>query len=188
MANINTSDNLTFSYNEMTASIISLHSYKMPVSFNDGKNFVVAYYDKLYLQNRGESGVFFNQSETSYVTSLLSEDSVVSKNFYEFHYKLEVSTKAGVNIEDVNFTRYRAYNEYQNTGYITLANDTIRTRKHLRIFRTQFARDINSRNGLHRLCNENIYLTLEYNNLSNNGNYLGFKLYPFYYTYQPGNF
>jgi len=70
MANINTSDNLTFSYNEMTASIVSLHSYKMPVSFNDGKNFVVAYYDKLYLQNRGESGVFFNQSETSYVTSL----------------------------------------------------------------------------------------------------------------------
>lgn len=190
---ITTSDNFTFSYNEMIASIVSLHSYKMPVSFNDGKNFIVAYAgdnssDRLYLQNRGEHGVFFNQSETSYVTSLLAEDAVVTKNFYEFHYKLEVSTKAGLNIEDVNFTRYKAYNEYQDTGYITLANDTIRTRKHLRIFRTQFARDINSRNGLHRLCNENIYLTLEYDNLINNGNYLGFKLYPFYYTYNTGNF
>lgn len=183
MANLNTSSNLTFSYNELTDSIVSRHSYKMPVTTVDSKNFVATSYDEIYLQNRGEYGVFFGVRHSWYITLMLNAKAPMAKNFYHFEYKLLVDQLDGTNVEDVNLTRYRAYNEYQDTGYITLATDNRRTHKKFRTYATQLARNINSRNQLQRLCNDYIYLTLEYYNLPVNGKYLQTKLHPLVYSY-----
>ena len=184
MANLNTSDNLTFSFNELTDTIVSLHSYKMPVSFSDANNFLAASYDSLYIQNKGEYGVYFNERANSYVTLILNADSFATKNYYNFQYKLEAVNLSGNSIENINFTKYTLYNEYQTTGEITFANDTRRTDQHLRMFRTQAARDINSRNQLQRVCNDYAFLKLETDNLAVNQEYLQLKLYPLMYQYE----
>jgi len=184
MANLNTSDNLTFSFNELTDTIVSLHTYKMPVSFSDANNFLAASYDELYIQNKGEYGIYFGQRTSSYIILILNADAFATKNYYNFQYKLEATDLLGNNVENVNFTRYTFYNEYQNTGEITFVNDTRRTDQHLRMFRTQVARDINSRNQLQRVCNDYAFLKLETDNLAINEKYLQLKLYPLIYNYE----
>lgn len=189
MANLNTSLNLTISFNEITESFVSKHTYKPFIMFNDSYNFLATGVEgqELYVQNKGEYGNYFGSQASSYVNMIFNQKPAMNKNFYTFEYKMETSNLDGDNIENINFDKYTAYNEYQTTGLIQLANNR-HTDEHMRIWRTQCARDVNSRRQLQRMCNEYIYLKLEYNNDIVNSEYLQFKLYPCMYTYNFVNY
>lgn len=190
MSNLNTSTNLTISFNEITESFVARHSYKQVIAFSDAYNFIATgpSRDTVYIQNKGEYGNFFGTKSESSITLIFNGTPEVNKNFYTYEYKFEASNLDSENIENVNFDKYIAYNEYQTTGTIQLAADTRRTNQHLRKWRTQFSRDTYSRNELKRLCNEYVYLKLTYNNNAVNSEYLQFKLYPCMYSFSKAQY
>ena len=190
MATLSSSTNITISFNEITESFVSRHSYRPVIMFSDSYNFFATgpARFRLYVQNRGEYGSYFGATNSSYVTLIYNQQPQVNKNFYTFGYKLEASNLAGENVENVNFDTYEAWNEYQTTGSINLAIDSRRTNQHMRMWRTQFARDVNSRRTLQRMCNEYVYLKLTYNNDPVGDDFLQFKLYPCMYTYNFVNY
>lgn len=185
MANLNTSANLTISFNEITNTFVSKHSYKPVISFFNGKHFIATgtAEEEVYIQNQGDYGVFFGSTLPWYIDLILNREPELNKNIYSFEYKLEATQLDGTNVENVNFDEYRVFDEYQNTGVIDLSSDSRRTDQHLRKWRTQVARDILSRNGLQRMCNEYVHLKLTYNNNAVNGERLQLKLYPCLYSF-----
>lgn len=189
MASLSTSNNLTLSFNEFTDTFVSKHTYKPLIMFSDTYNFFATGIagNEVYAQNRGEYGIYFGERLPSSITMIFNQQPLLVKNFYTYEYKMEAINLAGTNIEGVNFDSYTAYTEHQTTGAITLAANR-RTDQHMRIWRTQFSRDVNSRRQLQRLCNEYVYLNLIYNNDVVNGEQLQFKLYPCMYTYHFVNY
>lgn len=189
--NLNTAEQVHISFNELTDSVVSRHTWRPVLMFSDSFNYIAtnANGNDVWVQNRGDKpGNFFGITYDSFVVPILNSEPLTNKNFYNVIYKLEMQDALGNYAEDLNFTKYLAYNDYQTTGEVDLTVDSDYVDKHMRKWRIAIERDQNSRLQLQRLSSEYIFLKFLFNNDPVDGTYYQFTLYPFIYSYNPANY
>ena len=120
-----------------------------------------------YVHHFGNHGVYYTRDfvtpipVTSSVTIIINPQADVSKFFDICELYSQVYDAAGNEIQDETISSVRFYNDYQDTGTITLTNN-VNLRKRFRKWRWNIFRD-----GKARLKNPYLFVTLNFENNNN---------------------
>jgi hypothetical protein len=160
-AELETSDNYTITFNNLTNGFHNFHPIKSSLNFINGKNSfsVNDSLTSLYLNKTNNYGIYFDQAPIkSYVTFILNPDVDVTKVFNNLLYNSKViRNETDIPLETI--TSLKAYNDYQNADIeLTVGENVIRK---FREWRINLPRQNNTRN---RLRSQYLYLTLEFQN------------------------
>jgi hypothetical protein len=157
----------TISYNEITDSFESFYDYKPSLYLNNGRRLISLNpfnNNSVYEHNEGVFGYYYDKDYyKSSINLLLADKGLVNKILTNISYILEVYDDTKSDVYNDNFDRIRTYNEYQDTGIITL--DSTNSKKRMRNWHYTIPRDIN--NKLSRMRNPWFNLVLEYDNQNN---------------------
>jgi hypothetical protein len=157
----------TISYNEFLDSFESFYDFKPGLYYNYGRRLLsVSPFDKnrMYEHNRGNYCQYYGHLyPDSKITFLLNPDAGVAKIFNNIEFQSEC-TLLGADQYLESITGYRCYNEYQDTGDITLTVPT-NLKRRIRQWRFEIGRD--ESDGKSRIRNPYTFLELKYENGNN---------------------
>ena len=159
----------TVGFNELTNTFTGLYSYAPSMYIEDSKNLFSIGPNNLetYVHHFGNHGVYYTRDfvtpipVTSSVTIIINPQADVSKFFDICELYSQVYDAAGNEIQDETISSVRFYNDYQDTGTITLTNN-VNLRKRFRKWRWNIFRD-----GKARLKNPYLFVTLNFENNNN---------------------
>lgn len=120
----------TIVFNEDMQLFTSFMSFTPSIYINTQRNIISpdpTNLDQLYIHYRGNYGSFYGSVEDSTITLLANENPKFPKNFTNIRWSTEVQDTTGtdpIDRKDNTFYSIRAYNDYQNTGNITLSPGT----------------------------------------------------------------
>ena len=168
----NVLDNFTLSYNELTNSFVSFHSFVPSLYFNNSRYMFMckngASNNTVWVYGFGDYGTYFGVVYGSNITLISNNNPDINKMFYNIYYRIEGYDGTN-NDETVNFSTYKAWTDNQSTGIVTL-NSKRDLDKHLRYWRFGLDRNLKGstdRERKERLTNTWLFLQLNYDNTSN---------------------
>ncbi|HEX8586046.1 MAG TPA: hypothetical protein VF680_16755 [Allosphingosinicella sp.] len=111
----------TISFNEGKSSYISFYDYHTSRYISKGDNLIILdnTNKSLYKQYDGNYNEFFGITYPSYITLLVNPEADLDTVFDNIKFKSEVY-KNGIDQENLTLTHVRLYNEYQDSGLISL--------------------------------------------------------------------
>jgi len=136
----------TIAYNEVLDSFSTFYSY--PV-----QHYITLYNDRFLSVKTMETNAWLHDSlsvgrsnlynvlENATIKFMVNDKYIYNKVFDNISYISTTVNSTGINIFDKTFTEFRAYNDYQNTDWITLTPDTNIVRKE-RVWKMTIPRDV----------------------------------------------
>lgn len=161
--------NFTIGYSEYLDAFESFYSYKPSMYTQIGRRLLSSNpsdLGEMFIHNEGNYGTFYNQAATeSYITMLIAPDADFVKIFNNIEYNSELTLNAA-DIADETLSKLEIYNEYQQSGVITLTVGS-NVKRRMRSWRYTIGRDILSTNQDARFRNYSVFLKLTYDNNNN---------------------
>jgi len=142
---------------------IFTQNYKW-VYLNDHVTSSIQGYD-IYVHDEGEKGTFYGQVTEfpSRLSFVINPKGHWNKVFNNMEFLSQVTTSAGVDIPLETITSIRFYNEWQDSGIITLTPQ-VNLRRRLRTWRLGVPRDMSSGISSGRIRNQYCLCDIEYTN------------------------
>lgn len=135
----------TFTFSDRLEASTGFYSIKADWYINNKlspENYITFADNKLWLHNTGSYASFYNIVYPSNVKLLVNPEYTVTKRFDSIEYNSAVLDTANVNLLYDTFNQLRVYNDYQNTGFITLdPTDKHSIARKERSFTTQIPRN-----------------------------------------------
>jgi hypothetical protein len=159
-----TAESFTIAFSEVLNAYSSFYSFTPSIYINDKKNILSPDPDKnqdIYIHDLGDYGVFYgNTPVESFVDIIVNQEPYASKTFNNIHFLSEVTDSAG-DIYNETVDKVQVYNEYQDTGAITLTPE-FNIKRRMRSWRLNIPRDSNA-----RIRNPYTHIKLFYKNTLN---------------------
>jgi hypothetical protein len=136
----------TIVYSEGLQAFTSFYSHHPRHYVNDGSKIfsqIPGGYD-MYVHDEGERGKFYGTYHDSVIRLLVNPQVQGTKVFNNIEYVAQMTTSAGADIFDETWNTIKVYNEYQDSGVVTLIPDN-NIKRRMRSWRLQVPRDINAR-------------------------------------------
>lgn len=172
----------TISYNEMLQCFESFYDYKPGLYLDYGRRLLsVSPFErgKAYIHNVGEYCTYYDQDPyPSTLDTIFSDKGDVTKIFNNLEYRAELYDTNSEDIYDETINRVRLYNEYQDTGFVTLVNDN-NVKRRMRTWRYTIPRETGD--NVSRMRNPWVHCELEYDNNDNKR----IVLHEIIYSYTP---
>jgi len=172
----------TISYNEVIDAFESFYSYLPGIYLQYGRRLISVNpnaSNEVHIHNEGNFCEFYNQSPTiSKLTTFLGDNGNITKIFNNIQFLSEAYDTNNIDIYTNTIDKFRVRNEYQDTGLITLTNNS-NIKRRMRTWRFDIPRD--STDGKSRIRNPWSELTVEYQNTANQR----FVLHELGYNYTP---
>ena len=180
-------ENITKAYttifNERINEFVGFYPFAPRHYFTDNKRIFAQNYKNVYINNRvtssiqdykihvfdeGNRGEFFGKDSLSTLTIVVNPEGNWSKIFNNIEFLTQVQDSNGADIPLETFNYFKAYNEYQDTGTITLVPQS-NIRRRMRNWRMVIPRDATtaSINILPRMRNPYLLETFEFLNNNN---------------------
>lgn len=154
----------TLTYNEQSSYFTSFYDYLPNMYISKGDNLLLLSPDnsKLYKQFEGEYNTFFDEKYPSSIILNVNPQQGIDCIYDNINFKSEVSLD-GVDIPNMTINKIQAYNEYQNSGLVSLSSG--RNSNLRRKFRDWNA--LIPRERRERIRNPYMYLKLQFDNEEN---------------------
>jgi len=134
----------TVAYNELLGAFTSFYSFTPSMYINDKRLILspsTSVPTQFYRHNAGEYGVFYDGTPVeSFIQVLANKDPHVTKAFTNIDFMSECYDSSDADVMDETVDSLNIYNEYQNTGFITLTPPN-NVRKLFRTWRIAVPRD-----------------------------------------------
>lgn len=171
----------TISYNEVIDAFESFYSFTPKLYLQYGRRLMSVNpnaSNEAYTHNEGNFCTFYNGSPTvSKLITFLGDNGNITKIFNNLQFLSEAYDTNNLDIYTDTITKFRVRNEYQDTGLITLTNNT-NIKRRMRTWRLDIPRNSG---GSDRIRNPWAELTVEYQNAANKR----FILHELGYNYIP---
>jgi hypothetical protein len=154
----------TISYNELSNSFVSFYDYLPSMYISRGFNLLAIHPDnnRIYKQYDGDYNIFFDEYYPSYITLIINPETDLDCVFDNIQFKSELYLN-DIDQPDKTLTHIQAFNEYQNSGLISL--EVGRNKNLRRKFRDWHA--LIPRDKRNRIRNPWIFLKLQLENEDN---------------------
>jgi hypothetical protein len=179
----------TIVFNELTNSFVEWADYK-PVLYSehsknlfsfDDQDSSTGYRKNIYAHHYGPRGVYYGQDpKESYVSVLVNPNPDFTKRFDNIEFYSQIFDVLGNELFEETITAVRFYNDYQDSGKITLTNRQ-NIRKRMRKWRMDVKRD--QVDNKSRMRNPYLFITLYFDN--NNDKRLVLHHLATYYNVKP---
>lgn len=136
----------TLIYNEQLQAFTSFYSHWPRHYFTNGRRIFsqAPYKLGMYVHDEGSRGQFYDEDYDSEIELLINPPGAHTKVFTNTEYLSQVYNNGGVNIVDETINKTSYFNEYQNTGEITLVPNA-NVKRRMRTWRMAIPRDGNAR-------------------------------------------
>jgi len=160
-----TADPFTVSYNGLAQGFVSFYDF-FPTHYMTVSGKMITTDDNIQLWEHNTPNslynVFYEQYFPSYITILTNQYPDTNKIFDNIHFNSEFyNMGTGLDLENVTFTKLQVFNEYQNTGTITIDPTVYRalSKRRLRKWNFIIPRSASSRD---RISNPWAFIRLEF--------------------------
>jgi len=159
-----TDNDYTIGFNELTNTFTEFYRYTPSIYVEHSQNiFSFAPNNRgMYVHHFGDRGVYYDQAPVeSEVTIIINPEADMTKVFNNIELYSQVFDAAGNEIFDETVSAVRFYNDYQDSGKITLTNK-VNLRRRMRKWRMNVFRDNKA-----RMRNPYLFVTLYFQNNNN---------------------
>jgi hypothetical protein len=157
-------NNYTIGFNELTNTFTQFYNYTPSLYTEHSNNLFSINPDRrsLYVHHFGDRGVYYDQAPVeSSVTILINPQADLTKVFNNIELYSQMFDSTGQEIFDETISAVRFYNDYQDSGKITLTNNA-NLRRRMRKWRMNVFRDDKA-----RMRNPYLFVTLFFQNNNN---------------------
>jgi len=135
----------TLVFNESINAFSSFYSHTPKHYIMDGKRVISQGTDTgIFIHDEGVRSKFYNVQKTSSISLIVNPKGTHTKTFNNFEFLSQVEDVNGVDIFNETISSIRVYNEYQDSGIITLTPET-NIKRLMRTWRLTTPRDNSAR-------------------------------------------
>lgn len=152
----------TLSYNELMDGYESFYDYTPGLYIGFDNKVLSPYNNEVHIHDRGNYAEYYGTVHDSYVTMIVNAEYDLAKIFNNIEFNTECKSILHTDIFDETVSGIRVWNDYQNSGFISLVPDD-NIRRRMRQWWTLFPRSLDGS----RMRGQHSFLQLFFDNTNN---------------------